>query len=96
MVPRRKFFWGSDKCGYSGFWVKCVSRYWELMLRKKNWLSSAEGIHKREESCMFHQDLLSSLVRRAESEERCRRQPTTELGTRLGELGLEGEVKVCS
>lgn len=31
--PCRELFWGSDWCIYWGFQVKCVSRYWGLILR---------------------------------------------------------------
>jgi hypothetical protein len=46
-------------CGHWGFQVKCVSGYWKLTLWNGDGLGQGEGVHRREESRMFHYELLS-------------------------------------
>lgn len=71
MLSDRKFSWDSDKCAHWGFRVKYVSRYWMLTLGNIDELEGGPvGVYRRVESRMFHQDLFSSLVMVAESEER--------------------------
>lgn len=48
----------------------------------------AEELHRKEESVEFHQDLLSSLKMRAESEERPEQKICCRPGDEIGGLGL--------
>lgn len=52
-------------------------------------LVHAEGSHRRKESRMFHQDLLSSLVMIAEGEERLQQKVCYRAGDETGGLDLE-------
>lgn len=80
----RKFFWDPDRFGHWGFWIKCISRCWELTLRNGDRVGvGAEGILRKEESRMFHQDLLNLLGLGAESEESHNRSSAAELGMGL-------------
>lgn len=46
VLPGKKIFWDPGKCGHWRFWVKCVSRYWDLTLRYKDELGGvAERVH---------------------------------------------------
>lgn len=70
--------------GHWGFWIKCISRCWELTLRNGDRVGvGAEGILRKEESRMFHQDLLNLLGLGAESEESHNRSSAAELGMGL-------------
>ena len=40
----RELFWDPGSCAHCGFWVKCVSEYWKLILR------NGPGILRREEN----------------------------------------------
>lgn len=45
------------------FQIKCISKYWELILRNVDEVGVwAKGVHRREDSRMFHQELFNSLV----------------------------------
>lgn len=44
VLPGKKIFWDPGKCGHWRFWVKCVSRYWDLTFRYKDEL---EGVAER-------------------------------------------------
>ena len=69
--PGNKFFLDPDKCGHQGFQVKCVSMYWEMPLRNGGLGGVGNDmVHRREESRVFHQDLLSPLAMSPESMER--------------------------
>lgn len=73
--------------------VKRVSQYWELTLRNGD--AGRSQTHPQEESCVCHQDLLSSLGVGAEREER----PQLIWGWDCG-LGLEDrreseDLKIC-
>lgn len=50
---------GFDRCGHWEFYVKYISGYWNLRHRKGIVLEVAEGLHKREESKVIHQVMLS-------------------------------------
>lgn len=67
-----------------GILVKCVSRYWELILRSRDVLGRGLRVHRKEESRLFHKDLHSPLAMGTESEGRPQ-YVVTELGTRLGD-----------
>lgn len=88
-LPGKKFFWDPDSCGHWAFQVKGFTRYLELSLRKGDGMVG-EGVHRRKESRLFHQDLLSALGIGAKSE---KRWSATQLLMRLGIM--EGAVKTC-
>jgi hypothetical protein len=69
MLPGRRLFWGPDGCGHWGFQVKCVSGCWELTRRNEIVVAAADGVHRREESRVFHQHLRSPLGMGAENED---------------------------
>lgn len=51
--------------------VKYVPGYWELILRNGDELGEvSEGIHRKEESKVFHRDLFGPLAKGAEIVER--------------------------
>lgn len=66
----RRLWWGRDRCSHLGSQVKCVCRYWELILKNGDDLGwEMRGVHRREESRVVHHDLLNLLGMGAESEE---------------------------
>ena len=74
-----------DRDGHWGFWVKCVSRYWELTLEE-----GVGGIHRMEESRVAHQDQFTLVGRGAGvriAHSRCYRAQTRDETGRL--VGLE-------
>ena len=47
MLPGRDLFWGPAKCCHGGCLVKCVSGFWELILKKGIDVEGrAAGLHK--------------------------------------------------
>lgn len=71
VLSGRKVTWDPNRFGHWGLCVKCVPRYWELILRngKQAKRSGSEDVHNREESRVFHQDLLNFLGVVTENEE---------------------------
>lgn len=67
----RKSLWNPDRDSHRGFLVKCVPMYWELTFRNRDGLEGDfEGVYRRNEIRVFHQDVLSPLGMGTESEER--------------------------
>lgn len=83
MFPVRKFFTDPDVYGHMGFQVKCVSRYWELTLRR------TDEDHRRKKSRVFYQDILSHLRMGTESEERPQQVVYCRAGDENGGLGIQ-------
>lgn len=76
VLPGRKVFLDPNRCGLQGFKTKCVSRYFEL------------SVHRREGSALFCQVLHSPLGLGADSKESPKQK---ELGRRLWIEFGEGE-----
>ena len=71
MLPGSKFFRYPTRCGHWGFHGKCVSRCLEVTLRNGDGLGEeSAGAHRREESLVFHWDLLYPLGTGTEGEGR--------------------------
>lgn len=68
----RVCFWDPASCGHGIFQLECVSWYWELALRDGDMLErkGAEGIHRREKSCLWHLDLFSTIIMGTKWQER--------------------------
>jgi hypothetical protein len=74
-LPGRKCLWDPATHGHWEFRVKYVSRFEELILRNGEWLQVRLGCcgdvsHRRKESRLFYQDLLSPLRRGSDIEEK--------------------------
>lgn len=69
MLPGSKLFWHPDWCDYWRLQVKCASSCWELALRNGGIGKErgAERVHRRVESSVLHQDMLSPMGVGAES-----------------------------